>query len=154
MEHLRGRLWYRACGLSNVWLADLEYRTCPLCGCLDYRVPEQRSLTRRLIEAVIYKTTLLRGEEVRFLRVQLALSEHDLAPMLDLTSDQLQAVEQGTRSTEPTEDLLLRLVVSQQCLRCRFPMERLKLIDPTRADAARVLLKLTGRKWQMVSVSA
>lgn len=152
MEHLRGRLWYRACGLSNVWLADLEYRTCPLCGCLDYAVPEVRSLFRKLVEAVIFKTTMLCGEEVCFLRYQLALPIHDFARLLCLSLDGIQLLEDGTRRITPLEDRVLRVVAAQQCLRWRYPLDRLQAIDPTRADAARVLLKLSGRKWRMVSM--
>lgn len=101
---------------------------------------------------MIFKCTLLRGEEVRFLHRQLGVSHEDMALVLRLTAEALDCVEEGSVPISPLADQMLRVLAAQQCLRWRYPLVRLRAIDVTRSDATRVLLRLTGRKWQMVSM--
>lgn len=142
---------YRECGLSNVWLVDIEINPCTGCDNVAYGIWRIELLHRTIAEAVIHKPTRLRGEEVRFLRKTLGWSGVDFARHMGVAVETVSRWETDAAPIGPQADRLLRLLVAQGHLTSAYPAERLLHIDASRATAPRLKLRSIGRRWELLS---
>lgn len=149
MREGHGPHHYRECGLSNVWLADIEINPCTGCDNVAYGIWRLESLHRTIAEAVIHKPTRLRGEEVRFLRKTLGWSGVDFARHMGVAVETVSRWETDAAPIGPQADRLLRLLVAQGHLTTAYPTDRLRQIDASRATAPRLTLEATRTSWRL-----
>ncbi len=149
MREGHGPYHYRECGLSNVWLADIEIHPCTGCDNVGYGIWRIESLHRAIAEAVIHKRTRLRGEEVRFLRKSLGWSGAEFARHMGVAVETVSRWETDAMPIGPQADRLLRLLVAQGHLTTMYPTDRLREIDATRATAPRLTLEATRTSWRL-----
>ena len=151
MKPTHGPHHYRECGLSNVWLSDIEIFPCSSCDNVGYGIWRIEQLHRAIAEAVIHKTTRLRGEEVRFLRKTLGWSGVDFARHMGVAVETVSRWETDAAPIGPQADRLLRLLVAQGHLTRSYPAERLLDIDAVKATAPRLKLEATRTGWRLMS---
>lgn len=151
MRNVRGPHRFEECGLTNVWLADIEHHSCTRCDNVEYAIPKIEGLLRAIAQAVIHKPTRLRGEEVRFLRKTLGWSGVDFARHMGVAVETVSRWETDAAPIGPQADRLLRLLVAQGHLTSAYPAERLLHIDASRATAPRLKLRSIGRRWELLS---
>ena len=77
---------YTACGLDNVWLAD-GYTVKTTRHGQAVAIDDVDGLHRLIAQTLVGKPGRLTGQEFRFLRVQLGLSQQALAALLDFSEN-------------------------------------------------------------------
>lgn len=86
-------------GLSNLYLTGITVRYCPECGVESPLIPRVEALHRELARTLVHKSSLLRGEEVRFLRKHAGFPAQKFAALLGISPEHLSRVENGHTST-------------------------------------------------------
>src|SRR5258708_5099510 len=139
---------FEECGLDNVWLADgfTFQRTAYGRGVsFDDFEGVHRTIARHLVETL----GALDGNEVRFLRKELDLSQAGLASLLGYDEQTVSRWERGVSTVPPAADRLLRALWREA------HGERLKLRDfigslADRSGAAprRIVLRRVPRRKQ------
>ena len=100
---------YTACGLDNVWLAN-GYKVKATRHGNAVAVDDVDGLHRLIAQTLIDKPGRLTGQEFRFLRVQLGLSQQALAELLDFSENAVSLWER--KDTVPaTCDQWIRISV-------------------------------------------
>lgn len=100
---------YTACGLDNVWLAN-GYKVKATRHGNAVAVDDVDGLHRLIAQTLIDKPGRLTGQEFRFLRVQLGLSQQALAQLLDFSENAVSLWER--KDTVPaTCDQWIRISV-------------------------------------------
>ena len=102
---------YRECGLSNVWLAN-GYEWVPTSLGKAFRVRSADELEKVIERAVVAKPGPLTGQEFRYLRKSLHLSQCDLAKMLG-NNEQTIALWEKRRGPPLWADRLIRAFNSE-----------------------------------------
>lgn len=102
---------YRASGLPNVTLLNLEVRRCPECGDRQTVIPDIEGLHRLLAKAIVGKPSRLTPDEIRFLRKSLGWSSADFARRMGVTPESVSRWENGRERMGATAERLLRLMV-------------------------------------------
>ncbi len=97
-------------GLDNVILKDLEVLVCDQCKTETPRLPRLNDLMRTLAVALITKPYALEGQDVRFLRKFLGLTNEGFAAILNVDKSHLSRVENGATPVSATADRLIRLI--------------------------------------------
>ncbi len=97
-------------GLDNVILKDLEVVVCPKCKTESPRIPRMNDLMRTIAIALIAKPYKLEGQDVRFLRKFLGLTNERFNKLLDIDKAHLSRVENGAIPVSDQADRLIRLV--------------------------------------------
>ena len=83
---MKKQLHYTACGLDNVWLENgYTVKDTPLGQAIS--VKDVNGLHQLLAMQLVQKSALLTGQEFRFLRVQLGLSQEALGRLLDFSEN-------------------------------------------------------------------
>jgi transcriptional regulator with XRE-family HTH domain len=112
MDGRRGQEYdYTECGLHKVRLVNILVFTCrnQKCSAVVPEIPNIAELHVRIALFLIEKTTLLTGEEIRFLRTMANLSGVELAKMLGIHPTNLSRWENGARNISKKTDVALRL---------------------------------------------
>jgi len=97
-------------GLSNVILKNVEVLVCDRCNTETPRLPRLNDLMRTIALAVIAKPYALEGQDVRFLRKFLGLTNEAFAAILIIDKSHLSRVETGSMPVSSMVDRLVRLV--------------------------------------------
>lgn len=97
-------------GLDNVILKDFEVLVCDQCKAETPRLPRLNDLMRTIAIAIITKPYGLEGQDVRFLRKYLGLSNEAFATIINVDKSHLSRVENGATPVSACADRLVRLI--------------------------------------------
>lgn len=107
---VRGSYAFTECGLRNVLLQGVEMIRCQSCGDEQVVIPRLDDLMRTLAFAVISQPYRLQGEDVRFLRKYLNMTQAQLADLLDVHKTNLSKWENDEDKIGEQSDRLIRAV--------------------------------------------
>src|SRR6266853_1220865 len=79
---MRGNYLFSDSGLSNLVLKNIEIIKCDQCGNSDPIISKSKDIYRALARAIVSKPFALTGEEIRFLRKYLGMSQDTFASHL------------------------------------------------------------------------
>lgn len=142
---------YLACGLDNVYLTS-GYERRERAGQWMTAVEDAEGLHAAIARFLVLRRKQLSGQEVRFLRKQLNLSQAELGKLLGVSDQSVARYEKEQTRLEGAADMLLRLLIAGQAL---GQLDPLKKIEEIRAsdDAAdpRLVLEHEGDHWRMAA---
>lgn len=98
---------YVACGLANVWLVN-GFTQKESDGKLFFSVENPKELHKVIGFDLVKKNAALDGDEVRFLRTEMAMSRNSLAEMLGCSAEAIKKWESGENKIQKTSDAALR----------------------------------------------
>ena len=142
---------YKSCGLDNVYLLN-GYEKCVIDGVEAVAIHDQDGLHRVIAEELIEKPAPLTGDEFRFLRIELDLSQKALADLLDVQDQTIAKWEKGqTKKVRGMADVLMRALarerlLNQQGLIYDFLCEMSRLDD--QIDHHQIELRETDEGWK------
>jgi putative transcriptional regulator len=100
---------YKECGLSNIYLKNgykiVEYEKRSGVG-----ISNMDLLHRSIGDSILNKTFLMTGEEIRFLRIELDLSQKDLAGVLGSTDQTVANFEKNKSPHSKADDIIIRML--------------------------------------------
>jgi YgiT-type zinc finger domain-containing protein len=99
---------FKESGLSNLVLKDIPIIKCDECGNSDPIIAEPKALMRELARAIVGKPFGLTGEEIRFLRKYLEMSQDTFAGYLHSDKAVLSRWENDHEPVGSRSDLLIR----------------------------------------------
>ena len=99
---------YTECGLSNIFLRN-GFEVSEFEGEECYAVHDTEGLHKAIGLEILNKTTLLNGEEVRYLRKECGLSQKDLADILGVKDQSVANYEKEITEQLKSSDLVIRL---------------------------------------------
>lgn len=108
---IRGNYEFPESGLKNVVLCGIELVHCDACGNEDPIIPAMNSLFRTLALALVNKPYRLAGEEVRFLRKYLHLTQDKFSRLLHIDKTTLSKWENDDDPVGTQSDLAIRMLV-------------------------------------------
>ena len=106
----RGDYRYNESGLKNVILRGIELIECPDCGAVDPVIPRMNDLHRALALAVASQPFRLQGEDVRYLRKYLNMTQDAFAKLLHIHKSNLSKWENNEDKIGEQSDRLIRTV--------------------------------------------
>jgi putative zinc finger/helix-turn-helix YgiT family protein len=101
---------YKACGLNNVYLENIEVCTCEVCGEEEVIIPCLPDLHRLIGQSLIEQKQPLTGNEVRFLRKHAGMPAKRFAEIIAVDNATLSRWENNNQSISPQNDRLIRMV--------------------------------------------
>jgi putative zinc finger/helix-turn-helix YgiT family protein len=107
---VRGKHRFTECGLLNVELHGVEIVRCAGCGNEEVLIPRMNDLMRLLALAIVSRPSRLLGEDVRFLRKYLNMTQAQLAELLDVHKTNLSKWENNEDKIGEQSDRLIRTV--------------------------------------------
>jgi putative zinc finger/helix-turn-helix YgiT family protein len=110
-EVARGDYQYKESGLKNVTLSGIDLIRCQRCGNVDPVIPRINDLHRALALAVASQPFRLQGEDVRYLRKYLGMTQEKLAELLHIHKSSLSKWENNEDKIGEQSDRLIRTVV-------------------------------------------
>jgi putative zinc finger/helix-turn-helix YgiT family protein len=108
---VRGSYPYKESGLKNVTLSGIELIRCRKCGHVDPVIPRLNELHRALALAVASQPFRLQGEDVRYLRKYLGMTQETFAELLHIHKSNLSKWENNEDKIGEQSDRLIRIVV-------------------------------------------
>lgn len=100
---------YTESGLNNVYLEDVELLVCENCGEESPIIPRVLDLHKTIARAIALQQTLLRGDDIRFIRKQLGLRARELSRLLRVDTSTFSRWENGgEQHPGPQSDALIR----------------------------------------------
>lgn len=103
---------YILSGLDNVFLVGVTVRKCLKCGEESAVIPRIEQLHDLITESVVKRPSLLRGNEIRFMRKHAGLPAKEFATLLGINAAHLSRVENGhTNALGQQTDRLARAIV-------------------------------------------
>ena len=105
---VRGAYAMKESGLKNVVLHGIDLVRCEQCGNVDPIIPRLNDLMRTLALAVITKPYRLLGNEVRFLRKFLGMTQDELSRWIHVDKTTLSKWENDEDPVGEQSDLLIR----------------------------------------------
>jgi DNA-binding transcriptional regulator YiaG len=133
---VRGNYEFKESGLRGLVLVDIELLKCGKCGNVDpilFRVDE---LMHVATVAILQKPYRLQGEELRFLRKHIDLSQEEFAKLLRINKTTLSKWENNEDPIGLQSDLLARAVV----------ISRDKKLEKRAADHIRAFEKIADKQ--------
>ena len=118
---------YRLCGLEDVWLVSGFRRKRTRHG-VAVAVHDVPGLHRAIAGSIVMARAPLAGQQLRFLRKEMGLSQAELANRLGLDTQTVARYEKGESDIHPSVDRLMRFLAMQ------------KLVNPKERIAALVAL--------------
>jgi putative zinc finger/helix-turn-helix YgiT family protein len=107
---IRGDYRYKESGLKNVILLGIDLIRCPKCGNEDPVIPRINELHRALALAVASQLFRLQGEDVRYLRKYLGMSQDEFSKLLHVHKTNLSKWENNEDKIGEQSDRLIRTV--------------------------------------------
>lgn len=95
---------YTECGLSNIYVQGITVGSDGTIG-----IPYIIQLHLSIAKAIIQKPTRLNGEEVRFLRTELGMTQTNLSDCLGVTIKTVQRWEKNQTTIGKLADVFIRL---------------------------------------------
>src|SRR5208282_223614 len=133
---VRGDYEFKESGLRDVVLLDIELIKCGKCGNVDpilFQVDDVMSL---IAVAILQKPYRLQGEELRFLRKHVDLTQEEFAKLLHVDKTTLSKWENNEDPIGIQSDLWARTVV----------MSRDKRLEKRAADHIRAFEKMANKQ--------
>lgn len=139
---------FTASGLSNVWLLNgFTIEATPHGE--GVRIEDLDGLHRALAHAIVTSKSAFTGEELRFLRKYLQLSQAGVARLLGLSDQSIARWEKGQAPIDPSAERLVRMVVRERLGEDADWMEALQqLADLDEATHGRLELRREGSAWR------
>lgn len=125
MTTTEGSWDYVECGLDNVRLENVEIHACAACGNRAVVLPNIEGLHAAIAAILAAKPGPLEARELRFMRQYLGYARDDLAPLLQVSVEDLDDFEQGSRQMPPLLERFLRLSALTKRPVALYPPERL-----------------------------
>lgn len=97
-------------GLSNFVLKNISVIKCDSCGNADPIISRPKEITREMARAIVTKPFALTGEEIRFLRKYLGMSQETFASYLHSDKAVLSRWENDREAVGSKSDLLIRSI--------------------------------------------
>jgi len=105
---------YALSGLRDVYLAGITVYYCPKCEAESPLIPRIAELHQEITRALVHKSSLLRGDEIRFLRKHAGLPGQAFSVLLGVDPAHLSRVENGhTANFGKSTDRLVRALVAK-----------------------------------------
>lgn len=104
------------CGLKNVTLTDWDGHYCDQCGTYRPIGPPREERTKVLVKAILTKPSLLRGDEILFLRNAADKQGEEFATLVRMNSTRLSRIERDCEFATDDEDRKIRLIVGTKFL--------------------------------------
>lgn len=133
---VRGDYQFKETGLRDLVLLDIELIKCGKCGNVDPVLSHVDELMHVVAVAILQKPYRLRGEELRFLRKHIDLSQEDFARLLRVNKTTLSKWENNEDPIGLQSDLLARAIV----------ISRDKLLKKRAADHIRAFEKIADQQ--------
>lgn len=111
-EEPKAPLHYTACGLDDVWLVN-GYEIEEYDGESGVSVRNMDKLHDAISASLVKRKKMLTGKEVRFLRLQLDLTQSELARLLGCNGQQVARYEKGENRIAGPADRILRMLVRE-----------------------------------------
>ena len=148
------RLHYTACGLDNIYLLDGFHRVETGRGRV-VRIEDEQGLQRAIGAFLIRQKRSLTGHELRFLRIQLGLSQPKLGDLLGESEQSVARREKGKgkRAARPTlQEKVLRFMFEER-LGGNEPLEDFlkALADLDEQQNAEVELRSKEGEWSIAA---
>lgn len=103
---------YKMSGLDNVYLkGGVEEFICPKCGHRSTAIRNPIGLHRAIAASLALAKRRLSGNELRFLREQLAFSAEELASLVEYSEEYIRKIEAGSTSPKAPYEMFLRVAV-------------------------------------------
>lgn len=113
LDSYEGDTWqYKSCGLSNIYLAGGFTRHKTRYGD-GVSVVNVEGLHRAIGEWIICSEASLSGEQIRFLRKEMKLTQEGLAELVKLSAQQVARWEKGEFEIPGSADILVRALYKQ-----------------------------------------
>ena len=103
---------FQESGLTNVVLKGIEVTRCAKCDNVEATIPRLQKILEALAIALVKQPYPLKGEEVRYLRKHLGMSQAKFAQLLNIDKTNISKWENGEINIGPQSDRLIRLVVT------------------------------------------
>jgi putative zinc finger/helix-turn-helix YgiT family protein len=97
-------------GLNNFVLKNISVIKCDSCGNVDPVISRPKEIAREMAKAIVNKPFALTGEEIRFLRKYLGMSQETLASHLHSDKAVLSRWENDREPVGSKSDLLIRTI--------------------------------------------
>lgn len=110
-RNVRGDYQFKESGLRNLVLRNIEMVRCGHCGNVDTVLHRADHIMRAIAQAVLWKPYRLNGDEIRFLRKHVGLTEDELAEYISVDKTTLSKWENNEDPIGLQSDLFLRAVV-------------------------------------------
>ena len=107
---VRGTYRFTESGLPSVVLQGVKLIRCGKCKNVDPIIPRVNHLMRALALAVVSKPYRLRGEDVRFLRKYLRMTNDEFARLIHVDKTNLSKWENNHDKIGPQSDRLIRVM--------------------------------------------
>lgn len=133
---VRGDYEFKETGLRDLVLLDIELMKCGKCGNVDPILHQVDELMHIAVVAVLQKPYRLRGEELRFLRKHIDLSQEEFAKLLRVNKTTLSKWENNDDPIGVQSDLLARAIV----------ISRDKRLEKRAADHIRAFEKIADEQ--------
>lgn len=108
-EPLKNPIQYMGCGLDDVWLAG-GYELETVDGELTITVHDLDGLHEAIGRYLVRRKKLLTGKEIRFLRLQMDLTQSRFARLVGCDAQQVARYEKGQNKMPGAVDRLLRML--------------------------------------------
>ncbi|WP_339796058.1 helix-turn-helix domain-containing protein [uncultured Hyphomonas sp.] len=100
---------YRECGLSNIWLVS-GYEEKEYDGDTYVSIKDVDALHHQIALLLIRQKSDLKGEQVRFLRKEMDLTQAELAALLDVSAQTVARWEKDQTDVPGPVNVLLRII--------------------------------------------
>ena len=108
-ERLKGLVLYTGCGLDDIWVAS-GYEMEIIDGEKAIRIRDLDGLLEAIGRSLVRRKKLLSGKEIRFLRLQMDLTQSKLARLVGCDAQQIARYEKGQNKMPGAVDRLLRML--------------------------------------------
>ncbi len=144
---------YKESGLSNITLLNVTQVKCSDCGEEIRRLGDEAQLLSAIASILIRKTTLLKKEELRFLRTFIGYSSTMFSKILSVSKEHYSRIENGKADITQQFDRLIRFSILPKLpnpdrnydLHDQILDEN---IDKTSAKTKTLKFKIKEKKWQ------
>ena len=133
---VRGDYEFKETGLRDVILLDIELVKCSKCGNVDAILFRVDDLMNLIAIAILQKPYRLQGEELRFLRKHVGLTQEEFAKLLHVDKTTLSKWENNEDPIGVQSDLWARTVV----------MSRDKRLEKRAADHIRAFERMADKQ--------
>jgi YgiT-type zinc finger domain-containing protein len=133
---VRGDYEFKETGLRDVILLDIELVKCDKCGNVDAILFRVDDLMNLIAIAILQKPYRLQGEELRFLRKHVELTQEEFAKLLHVDKTTLSKWENNEDPIGVQSDLWARTVV----------MSRDKRLEKRAADHIRAFERMADKQ--------
>jgi DNA-binding transcriptional regulator YiaG len=147
---------YTECGLDNIYLVNGFEITKTEDGDEEIFIHDIHGLHKTIGKMLVLKRGLLAGNEIKFIRTTLDLSQTNLGRLLGLDYQTVLGWEKNKSPISKTADHLLKIIffsyIDREADSTVFDtINEIADIDAKEVDANRIELKEVGDEWRLVA---